>query len=139
MVGKKNKTKPNVHFKLLKRKNLLKSQCFCGYTWVPLSKYSLCQKRHGPPCWCRTKTFTVGAYNLLYPSNKPLVTCRSQAPRVCCIWGQVAAELVHSFARSYVHPTTAGLLLNLITESLKSEIRVLLSMYHQYCLLNHVS
>ena len=47
------------------------------------------------PCWCgkrgtdslfgaeqRTKTFTVGAYNILYPCNN-LVTRRSQAPPVC--------------------------------------------------------
>lgn len=43
-------------------------------------------------------TFTVGAYNLLYPRDN-LVICRSQAPCVCLCLAQVATQLVYSLAR----------------------------------------
>ena len=49
------------------------------------------------------KTFIVGAHNLLYLSNNPLVTCTNQAPRVCLHLVQVAIKLVYSFPRSFVH------------------------------------
>ena len=45
--------------------------------------------------------FIVRAF--LYPHNNPLVTCRSQAPPVCLHLVQVTAELVYSFAGSFVH------------------------------------
>ena len=59
----------------------------------------LWQERHGFCCWCRTKTFFVCAYNLLYLHNNSLVTCTNQAPRVCLCLVQEATKLVYSFAR----------------------------------------
>ena len=56
----------------------------------------LWQLRHGLHCYCRTKTITVCAYNLLYPYNNLLVMCIHQAPHVCLHLAQVATELVYS-------------------------------------------